>query len=362
MPGRESIVCSFFRPEGADARRSGHRLYYLMGAEIQARDARREPPVTGRTYGHSVRPLTGEKSGPPRAERRRPPEERVMLTSEQVTQYRRDGYTLCPRFLGSDEVAGCLAEMKAICGGNTLARHDKSRLEMEPDQGPDGALVRRIYEPCTHYPRFRAFSESTKLLDCVEQLLGPDLVLHYSKINMKPPAIGSVVEWHQDLSYYPLTNPDSVSILFYLDDADIENGCLQVIPGGHLAPLLDHTRDGYFQGRVTEPVDEARAAPLEGKAGSVIFMHAMLPHASVTNRSRRPRRTLILSYRAADAFPIYAGEMTVSSEAHVRLVRGRQPQAARFALTTFPIPRYRQKTASLYELQELSRAGSAAAR
>ena len=200
-------------------------------------------------------------------------------------------------------MAALLADMEAICAGNTLARHDKSRLEMEPDQGPDGALVRRIYEPCTHYPRFRAFSESATLLDCVEQLLGPDLVFHYSKINMKPPAIGSVVEWHQDLSYYPLTNPDSVSILFYLDDADEENGCLQVIPGAHLRPLLDHTRDGYFQGRVTEPVDESRAVLLEGKAGSVIFMDAMLPHASVTNRSRRPRRTLILSYRAADAFP-----------------------------------------------------------
>ena len=78
-------------------------------------------------------------------------------------------------------------------------------------------------------------------------------MFHYSKINMKPPAIGSVVEWHQDLSYYPLTHPGSVSILFYLDDADTGNGCLQVIPGAHRRPLLDHTRNGIFQGCVTDP-------------------------------------------------------------------------------------------------------------
>jgi hypothetical protein len=55
----------------------------------------------------------------------------------------------------------------------------------------------------TYYPIFRDFAESTDLLDCVEQLLGPNLFFHYSKLNMKPPAIGSVVEWHQDLGLLP---------------------------------------------------------------------------------------------------------------------------------------------------------------
>jgi phytanoyl-CoA hydroxylase len=283
-----------------------------------------------------------------------------MLTPGQVAQYERDGYTLYPSLLSSDEVAAFLADMDQICAGNTLAHHDKTRVEMEPGQSPEGTLVRRIYEPCTYYSRFRAFSDSDKLLDCVEQLLGPNLFFHYSKINMKPPSIGSVVEWHQDLSYYPLTHPGSVSILFYLDDADTGNGCLQVIPGAHRRPLLDHTREGIFQGCVTEPVDGSQAVPLEGKAGTVIFMHCMMPHSSVTNRSNRPRRTLILSYRAADAFPIYAGEMTVGAETHLRLVRGEPSNIARFTWTEFPIPRYPQKTASLYELQELSRAQRAA--
>jgi ectoine hydroxylase-related dioxygenase (phytanoyl-CoA dioxygenase family) len=286
--------------------------------------------------------------------------EKTVFTPEQVAQYQREGYVIHPGLLDCDEVAALLADIESISAGSTRENHDKTRMEMEPDQPPDGTRVRRIYEPCTYYPSFRALSEAAKLLDCVEQLLGPNLLFHYSKINMKPPAIGSVVEWHQDLSYYPLTNPDSVSILFYLDDADSENGCLQVIPGRHREPLMDHTRDGFFQGCVTEPVDASRALSLGGTAGTVIFMHCMTPHASLTNRSNRPRRTLILSYRAADAFPIYVGEMTVSNETHVRHVRGDRLDTARFAgLASFPIPRYPRKTASLYELQELSRAGRA---
>ena len=51
-------------------------------------------------------------------------------------------------------------------------------------------------------------------------------MFHYSKINMKPPSIGSVVEWHQDLSYYPLTNSSSLAVLIYLDDADVEERVL----------------------------------------------------------------------------------------------------------------------------------------
>ena len=280
-----------------------------------------------------------------------------MLTNAQVTEYHQDGYTVCPNFLTSDEVAQLLAETEQIISGNTFANHDNNQMEMEPDQPPDGTKVRRLYEPCTHYPLFRMLSESEQLLAAVEDLIGPNLLFHYSKLNMKPPEIGSVVEWHQDLSYYPLTNRDSLAVLFYLDDADAENGCLQILPGHHEGDLLAHTREGYFQGRATEVVDSSKAVLVEGEAGTTIFIHCMTPHASITNRSNRPRRTLILSYRAADAFPIYYGEMTSHVETHTRLVRGHRAQMARFTMKEFPIPYYKEKSVSLYELQERSRKG-----
>src|ERR1700730_8116810 len=156
-----------------------------------------------------------------------------MLEHHQTEQYKRDGWTTCPDFLNNKEVSNFLSDIETICQGSTLESHNKGRLEMEPHQALEGTLIRRIYEPCTYYSRFRNLSESGKLLDRVQQLAGPNLIFHYSKINMKPPQIGSVVEWHQDISYYPLTNCDSLAVLLYLDDADSSNGCLQVIPGCH---------------------------------------------------------------------------------------------------------------------------------
>lgn len=278
-----------------------------------------------------------------------------MLTAEQIAHYQREGYVVCPDFLSSETLTVFYAEIARISSGNTLASHDKTRMEMEPNQGPDGTRIRRIYEPCAQYDCFREFSESPKIVDCVEQLFGPNLLFHYSKINMKPPGIGSPVEWHQDLSYYPLTNRDSVSILFYLDDTSTENGCLQVLPRRHNGPLLTHSTEGFFRGKVTETVDDSDAVALEGKAGTVIFMSCMTPHSSFTNTSDKARRTLILSYRAADAYPIHCHIMTDKVEQYARLVRGQRSSVARFTMTEFPIPVYESQIASLYELQDRSR-------
>jgi ectoine hydroxylase-related dioxygenase (phytanoyl-CoA dioxygenase family) len=278
-----------------------------------------------------------------------------MLTREHLAQYENEGYTVVPEFLSQPDADAILAEIERIKDGATVAHHNAERLEMEPNQGPDGNSVRRIYEPCTYYPSFLSFSESSKTLDVLEQLVGPDIYFHYSKINMKPSRLGSIVEWHQDLTCYPHSNTDCVAVLFYLNDADRSNGCLQVIPGAHRQKVLDHTTRGLFQGKVTEAVDNSKAVFLEAKAGSAIFMHCLTPHASAPNLSAKPRTTLILAYRAADAYPVYLRGKTEAQETHARLVRGREASAARFTLHSFPIPRFPKAVKSLYELQELSR-------
>ncbi|MDP6981742.1 MAG: phytanoyl-CoA dioxygenase family protein [Candidatus Latescibacteria bacterium] len=280
-----------------------------------------------------------------------------MLTDEQVRAFREDGFTVCEDFLSQTEVDALLQEADGAIEGNTRANHDATRMEMEPNQPPDGTAVRRLYEPCTYYPVSRALSEMDKLLDSVQQLFGPNLLFHYSKLNMKPAKVGSVVEWHQDLSYYPMTNRDSLAVLFYLDDTDATNGALKLIPKRHEAPLMQHTREGFFQGRVTEPVDESDVVMAKGQAGTAIFMHGLTPHASAPNTSGKPRRTLILAYRAADAIPLFLGPMTATHETHVRLVRGEPASQARFDGTAVALPRYKDAVSSLYDLQKKSREG-----
>lgn len=276
-----------------------------------------------------------------------------MLSLSAIDQYNSHGYCVSHQFLSETEVSRLVDEIESLSAGATLAQHDSSRLEMEPKQPPDGNKVRRIYEPCTHYQTFREFSESPGLVNSIVQLVGPDVLYFSSKVNVKPPEIGSIVEWHQDMAYGPVTNRSMVAVLIYLDDADASNGCLQVIPGTFR--MLNHSHNGYFQGKITEPLDTSRAVLIEAQRGTAIFFNGLVPHASRPNTSPRPRRTLILGYRAADAFPIHLGKRTNQGERFVRVVHGEPSRVARFDLDAVFIPRYPAEAKSLYEIQEYSR-------
>jgi len=88
--------------------------------------------------------------------------------------------------------------------------------------------------------------------DKIESLIGPDFGIQHSKLNMKPAKVGSVVEWHQDLAYFPHTNDSLVTTLIYLDDATEQNGCLQVLPRHHTHFFSHAGPDGLFAGMITE--------------------------------------------------------------------------------------------------------------
>ncbi|HTL53185.1 MAG TPA: phytanoyl-CoA dioxygenase family protein [Planctomycetota bacterium] len=278
------------------------------------------------------------------------------LTPAQIDQYRRDGYVVVESLFSKGELArtrDVIDEMTraAIASGADY----KKVLELEPELIDGQRVARRIYDPFEQHEQFRALATSPKMLDRVEALIGPDLMIHHSKLNMKPPRVGSAVEWHQDLTYFPHTNSDLVTTLVYLDDATPENGCLQVLPGEHHRFFNHANPDGSFAGMITEDFlkqSPSKPVPLSAPAGSVIFMSCILPHASLPNRSPDPRRTLIYEFRAADAFSIYFGPKVLEFEKKAHLVRGTPATHARCeAGFNPPIPNVGAEMKSLYEVQ-----------
>ena len=88
-----------------------------------------------------------------------------------------------------------------------------------------------------------------KILDAVENLIGPNIQLHHTKLNLKPPASGNArFEWHQDYPFFPHTNYDLVAVAVHIDESTEENGCLRVIPGIHKLGPQEHmfSADGAF--------------------------------------------------------------------------------------------------------------------
>ena len=273
------------------------------------------------------------------------------LTEDDIKHYFREGWLLVEGILTSDELTELDGVMRGITDAAFADGNGPSHVEFEPEDTGGGPAVRRILDPYARHEAFRSVAHDPRVVDRVESLIGADLDLQHSKLNCKPACVGSPVEWHQDLAYYPHTNDGVLAVLIYLDDATEDNGCVQVVERQHHR-YLDHARPGKaFAGRITDPsLAEARPRRLSAPAGSAIFLHGLTPHASLPNNSDADRRTLIFAYRAGDAYPLYYGAVTVEDEAVPRPVRGQRAQHARFGGPAPIVPRI-DGTSSLYEIQ-----------
>ncbi len=267
--------------------------------------------------------------------------------STYARTYQDQGYLVIPSLFPADEMARAPAAMAEVLSTPEVT----SVAEVEPQ---DGRVARRIWSPTKRHPIFEKQAEDPRVLDVIEDLICPNILFHYSKLHMKAAHVGSVVEWHQDFSYYPHTNTDLVTAMIYLDDADVENACLYAIPGSHKNGLADHSVDGHFRGKITgkSAPDPAKSVALEAPAGSVVFIHCLLQHQSPPNRSQRMRPAFLPAYRAADAYPIHFGPHASHNEPGVRLLRGRRSPHARVEAGSWILPFAEREFGSLFELQE----------
>jgi len=246
-----------------------------------------------------------------------------MISDLDVALYRDNGYLVVPRVLDPTTVDGLRRELDEILeGARSVAAHTEV-YDLEPGHRQDAPRVRRIKTPHRFLPSFEKLYRDLRIVGIVQRLLGHDLRLHGSKINLKEPHYGSPVEWHQDWAFYPHTNDDLLAVGVMLDDCTLDNGPLLVVPRSHIGPVWNHHASGYFCGAVEPTAIEAeiaRAVPLLGPAGSLSLHHVRLLHGSAQNVSDQPRALLLYEYAAADAWPLMG--VKDLSDFNARLVTG----------------------------------------
>ena len=230
-----------------------------------------------------------------------------MLTPAQVEQYRELGYLVVPDVLGRELLAEVKRRVDAIVAEAAKVTAHTDVYDLEDSHSSHEPRVRRIKTPHKHFPFFAELTRNPRITAILAQLLGPNIRLHGSKLNMKSAGYGAPVEWHQDWAFYPHTNDDVLATGIYLDDCDAANGPMCVVPATHQGPIFDHHADGYFCGAMDPELSDvgyAKAVPLMGPAGSMTIHHARLVHGSALNTSGKPRRLLLHEYTAADAWPL----------------------------------------------------------
>ena len=143
-----------------------------------------------------------------------------------------------------------------------------------------------------------------RIIDCVADLLGEDVVAWGSHFFCKMPGDGRAVAWHQDASYWPLTPSHAVTVWLAIDDADLDNGCMKFISGSHHSGHLTYRKSSPEEHNVldqTVPNAESYGpiAVDDLKAGQASIHNDLLLHGSDANMSTRRRCGLTLRYAAA---------------------------------------------------------------
>ena len=139
------------------------------------------------------------------------------------------------------------------------------------------------------------------LLDAIEDLIGPNIMLTTSAVWAKDACDPAFVTWHQDSAYYGYDPMDVYGAWIGVTDSFSENGCLRYLPGGHLKPTMPHIETDdennlLSRGQYIPGFDESTAVDAEVQAGEATIHHFRLPHSSKPNTSGQRRIGILFVY------------------------------------------------------------------
>ena len=200
------------------------------------------------------------------------------LSDEQVQEYTAKGIVFPIPVLSSDEVS-----------------HFRSQFEeFETRLGGTPKMV-ELGQTHLHFRWANDLSTHPAVLDAVEDVLGPDILIWTTSIFPKHPHDPSFISWHQDGTYWALDSTDVATAWIALTDSTVQNGCMRVVPDSHKEPIRPHC-DTYAEDNLLSrgqeievEVDETEAVDVVLRAGEMSLHHVNIIHGSNANPSDSKR-------------------------------------------------------------------------
>ena len=198
-------------------------------------------------------------------------------------KYRKDGFVYPIPVIDFKNATQCRVKLEEV--EKKIGKlHYKSKVH---------TILAWVYELATH----------NNILDLVEKILGPNILLHNATFIIKEANTPSHVSWHQDLTYWGFSHDDQVSVWLALSPANELSGAMQMIPESHTLGMVEHisTKDKnnvLLQGQTVEKVNEKNAILCPLLPGEASFHHGWTLHRSKPNRSSDRRIGLNFQYLA----------------------------------------------------------------
>jgi hypothetical protein len=221
---------------------------------------------------------------------------KTRLSDAEIARFHEEGLVIPDYRLPDDMLRRMQAEVDDL-----IARHPDVRPEMlSGAHNPWGQSAKIVGSWA--WLDFCRFGE---IVDMVEQLIGPDIILWGSQLFCKPAGHGMAVPWHQDGQYWPIEPLATVTVRIAIEDSLPENGCMRYIPGSH------KSRDVVAHEIVDAPnlaikqqvaaLDETLAKDDVLRAGQISIHDVYLVHGSAENRSAKRRSDYAIRYMPASS-------------------------------------------------------------
>ena len=223
------------------------------------------------------------------------------LSAEQMHFFQKNGYLKIGKILEDDHIATLREaydhEFDQARQNNqfrNLAISDTDDLT-EKNNAPTQML--QIMQMCERNMHFRKLIYHDPILDIAESLIGPNLQLFHDQALFKPAHNGDTVFWHQDNAYWQCQPANLVSCWLTLDDVDVTNGAMHVLPGSHLE-AHDHEKSKQTGALLDhgDKIDASKAAVVDLPAGGIMFHHCQTFHYTPPNKTDRQRRAFAIHF------------------------------------------------------------------
>jgi ectoine hydroxylase-related dioxygenase (phytanoyl-CoA dioxygenase family) len=207
---------------------------------------------------------------------------RGVFSSAQVAALEEDFDRIVSQLQRSGE------EINARWGGEEMKRLD----------GGQSAIFHTHNVQC-YSARWLQAVMDPNFLDVAEAIIGPDIILHHTKLFQKPSEKGSPFPMHQDWTYFPSIKDTMIAGIIHVSRATDEMGCLRVYPGSHKLGRIEGT-NGQADSEELAKYPIEGATPLEAEPGDVAFFHYFTLHGSLPNRSQEVRKTVLAQLHSGE--------------------------------------------------------------
>lgn len=237
------------------------------------------------------------------------------LSEEDIESYWQNGYFVIKQLFSPAELNVLRAELPTIFG------EDSARRVLEK-----GGAVRSVFASHSTNQVFDCLSRLERLVEPAKQFLGSDVYIHQFKINAKVALEGDQWEWHQDFLYWQkednMPTPRVLTAVLFIEDVNEFNGPMLIIPRSHLEGVVDidvHQRHKTANDQsswsrtltadlkykidkdiLKQLLEKNSIRSVTGPAGTVMFFHGNLFHASGNNLSPWDRYTVFVSYNSVE--------------------------------------------------------------